>query len=137
MGLWTEFKTFAVKGNVVDLAIGVIVGASFSKVVSSLVADIAMPPLGLLIGGMDFSGFYIVLKPGSNGQPPLILNYGVFINTLIDFFIVAWIVFFVIKMMNRMHLSSLLGTKECPYCISPIPSKALRCKFCTSELPKK
>lgn len=134
MSLWQEFKTFAVKGNVVDLAIGVIIGSSFSKVVSSLVADIAMPPLGILVGGVDFSGFNIVLRPGMNGQPPLTLNYGVFINTVIDFFIVAFVIFFVIKMMNRMHITSLLGTKECPYCLSPIPQRAMRCKFCTSQV---
>ncbi len=134
MALWKEFKTFAVKGSVVDLAIGVIIGASFGKVISSLVADVAMPPLGIMLGGVDFSGFHIILKPAMNGNPAISLNYGVFINTLLDFLIVASIIFFVIKIMNRVHLTSLLRTKECPYCISPISDKATKCKFCGSEV---
>lgn len=134
MGLWKEFKTFAVKGNVVDLAIGVILGASFGKVISSLVADVAMPPLGILLGGVDFSGFHITLRKAEVAIPAVILNYGVFLNTLIDFIIVSSVVFVVIKIMNRIHLTSLLGSKECPYCLSAIPQKATRCKFCTSKV---
>lgn len=117
------------KGNVVDLAIGVIIGASFGKVVSSLVADVAMPPLGLLLGGVDFSGFEITLK---SGTPPIVLRYGLFLNSLIDFFIVAITVFFVIKMMNRLHFSSLLAERQCSECLSHIPAKAKRCKYCGS-----
>lgn len=134
MGLWKEFKTFAVKGNVVDLAIGVILGASFGKVISSLVADVAMPPLGILLGGVDFSGFHVTLRKAEGSTPAVIINYGVFLNTIIDFMIVASVVFVVIKIMNRIHLTSLLGSKECPYCISAIPQKATRCKFCTSKV---
>ena len=134
--MWSEFKKFAIKSSAVDLAIGVIIGASFSKVISSLVADVAMPPIGIMLGGIDFKGFYIVLKPAMNGHAAITLNYGMFINTLIDFIIVISVIFFVIKIINQLHFINLLKGKECPYCISTISKEAIRCKSCTSEILK-
>jgi large conductance mechanosensitive channel len=102
MSLVKEFKEFAVKGNVVDMAVGVIIGAAFGKIVSSLVADVVMPPLGLLIGGIDFTHFELVLREGVDKTPPVTLKYGVFLQTTFDFLIVAIAVFLLIKMINRM-----------------------------------
>jgi large conductance mechanosensitive channel len=102
MALLKEFREFAVKGNVVDLAVGVIIGAAFGKIVSSLVADVVMPPLGLLIGGIDFTHFELVLREGVDKTPPVTLKYGVFLQTTFDFLIVAIAVFLLIKMINRM-----------------------------------
>ena len=138
MSLWQEFKTFAVKGSMVDMAIGIIIGAAFSKVVSSLVADIIMPPLGLLIGGVDFSKLAFSMHvPGSSG-PPVELKYGVFINSLIDFFIVATVIFLVIKAMNKLYHTEAKAeapkTQDCPECRMQIPVDAKKCGHCCSNL---
>ncbi len=102
MGMLKEFKEFAVKGNVVDMAVGIIIGVAFGKIVSSFVADVVMPPLGLLIGGVDFSNLAITLKAAQEGVEAVTLNYGVFIQTLFDFIIVAFAIFIVVKMINRL-----------------------------------
>ncbi|KOC87413.1 large-conductance mechanosensitive channel protein MscL [Winslowiella iniecta] len=103
MSLFKEFRDFAMRGNVVDLAVGVIIGAAFGKIVSSLVANIIMPPLGLLIGGVDFKQFEWVLKPAVGETPAVVMQYGVFIQTVFDFVIVAFAIFMAIKLMNKMH----------------------------------
>lgn len=103
MSLFKEFRDFAMRGNVVDLAVGVIIGAAFGKIVSSLVANIIMPPLGLLIGGVDFKSFGWVLKPAVGDTPAVIMQYGIFIQTVFDFIIVAFAIFMAIKLMNKMH----------------------------------
>ena len=103
MSFFKEFRDFAMRGNVVDLAVGVIIGAAFGKIVSSLVANIIMPPLGLLIGGVDFKQFKWVLKPAEGATPPVIMEYGVFIQSVFDFIIVAFAIFVVIKLMNKLH----------------------------------
>lgn len=97
-----EFKTFAMRGNVIDMAVGIIIGAAFGKIVSSFVADVIMPPIGLLLGGVDFSNLSLTLKAGTEGVEPVLLKYGVFINTVIDFIIIAFAIFMVIKAMNSM-----------------------------------
>jgi len=102
MGLIKEFKTFAMKGNVLDMAIGIIIGAAFGKIVSSLVGDVIMPPIGLLLGGVDFSTLSITLKPATETADAVLLKYGVFINTVLDFLIIALSIFFVVKGMNTM-----------------------------------
>ncbi len=102
MQILKDFKEFAMKGNVVDLAVGIIIGGAFGKIVSSLVADVLMPPIGLLLGGMDFSGFAITLKSAQGGAPAVLIKYGTFLNTLIDFLIVAWALFMIIHVMNRL-----------------------------------
>jgi len=144
MEMLKEFKEFALKGNVVDLAIAVIIGAAFGKVVSSFVNDIIMPPIGMLLGGVSFSDLFISL----DGQtyPSLAvaqaagaatINYGVFLTTLIDFVIIAWVLFLVVKAMNRMKKAPAPAaptTKPCPQCATEIPIKAVRCPHCTSNL---
>jgi large conductance mechanosensitive channel len=138
-----EFKEFIARGSVVDLAIGVIIGAAFGKIVTSLIEDIVMPPIGLLLGGVDFSNLFIPLKgsPASvaaakaGGLPTI--NYGTFINTVLTFLIVAFVVFFLVRAVNHMKRRSAEtapSTKECPYCFSKIAVKATRCANCTSEL---
>ncbi len=131
MGMLKEFRDFAVKGNAIDMAVGIVIGAAFGKIVSSLVADIIMPPLGLLLGQMDFSGLAIQLNEKTA------IKYGVFINTLVDFVIVAFAIFIVVKQMNRLKKAPPPAeptTKQCPKCCSAIPLKASRCPNCTSEL---
>jgi large conductance mechanosensitive channel len=141
--LWKEFKEFALKGSVIDLAIGIIIGAQFNSVVQSLVKDIIMPPVGLLINRVNFTDLYIAL----NGQkyPSLAdaqakgvatINIGLFVNTVINFLIVAFIVFLLVKQINRLRRLPPKGTntKACPYCLSDIPLKATRCPDCTSTL---
>lgn len=139
-----EFKKFAMRGNVVDMAVGIVIGAAFGKIVSSLVSDMLMPPIGLAMGGVDFSGLFVTLGSGdfptlaaakAAGAPTL--NYGVFINTLIDFTIVAFALFMVIKGMNRMKKpeeAKAPSTKSCPECLSAIPVAAKRCMYCTTSL---
>jgi large conductance mechanosensitive channel len=125
-----EFKEFAMKGNVLDMAIGIIIGAAFGKIVSSLVADVLMPPLGLLLGKIDFSS--LNLKVGT-----ATLKYGVFINTVIEFVLVAFAVFLLVKQVNRFRkapAASAPTTKDCPYCATAIPIPASRCPHCTSQL---
>ena len=139
-----EFKEFAVKGNVLDMAVGIIIGAAFGKIVTSLVNDVVMPPLGKLMGGVDFSNLFVNL--GSESYPSLAaaqeagaatINYGVFINTLLDFLIVAFAIFMLVKAMNRLKTEEppkAPDTKTCPECLSEIPLSARRCKFCTSQV---
>ena len=139
-----EFKKFAMRGNVVDMAVGIVIGAAFGKIVSSLVSDLLMPPIGLAMGGIDFSGLFVNL--GSGTYPTLAaakeaaaptLNYGIFINALIDFTIVAFALFMVIKAMNRMKKpeeAKAPSTKSCPECLSAIPVAAKRCMYCTTSL---
>jgi large conductance mechanosensitive channel len=150
MGMMNEFKEFAVKGNVMDMAIGIIVGAAFGTIVKSLVADVIMPPIGLLLGNVDFSNLFIVLKDAAQAGPyatvaaaneagAVTLNYGVFINTIISFLIVAFAVFIVVRNINSLKRKEEAPapaptTKDCPFCFSSIPIKATRCPNCTSEL---
>jgi large conductance mechanosensitive channel len=143
--MFKEFKTFILRGNVLDLAIAVIIGGAFGKIVTSFVNDIIMPPIGLLLGKVDFSKLFLNLsgtpyktlaEAQSAGAPTL--NYGIFLNTVIDFLIVSFIIFLVIRTANRFQPvktpSPEPTTKECPYCISTIPIKATRCPNCTSQL---
>lgn len=144
-----EFKEFAMKGNVVDMAIGIIIGAAFGSIVKSLVSDIIMPPMSFLLKNVNFSNFFIVLKKGSTPGPyasliqaqtagAITLNYGLFLNTIISFFIIAFAVFFIVRVINRLKradtAAAVLNTKECPFCQSVIPIKAIRCPHCTSDL---
>ena len=145
-----EFKEFALRGNVVDMAVGIIIGAAFGTIVTSLVNDIIMPPIGLLLGGVSFADFFILLKAGSPAAPyasladaqaagAVTINYGVFINVVISFLIVAFVVFLLIRNINQMKRKEEAPpaeptTKECPFCLSTIPIKATRCAYCTSEL---
>jgi large conductance mechanosensitive channel len=145
-----EFKEFAMRGNVVDMAVGIIIGAAFGTIVKSLVDDVIMPPIGLLLGNVDFSNLFLVLKQGAAGGAfatvaeaqkagAVTLNYGMFINTVISFVIVAFSVFLLIRGMNRLTRkeeapAEAPTTKECPHCLSTIPIKATRCAFCTSAL---
>lgn len=141
-----EFKEFIMRGNVLDLAIGIIIGGAFGKIVSSFVNDILMPPIGLLLGGVDFTNLfaslngekYASLAAAQEAGAPT-LNYGLFINNILDFLIVAIAIFFVIKAVNKLQKpkpveAAPVTTKECPYCFSAIPIKATRCPNCTSEL---
>ena len=148
-----EFKEFAMRGNVVDMAVGIIIGAAFGTIVKSLVSDVIMPPIGLLLGNVDFSNLFVVLKQGAAAGPyasltdaqaagAVSINYGAFINTLISFVIVAFAVFLVIRGINKMKRqkeepAAEPTTKVCPCCQSAIPIKAIRCPFCTSELKQK
>jgi large conductance mechanosensitive channel len=134
MGMLKEFREFAVKGNAIDMAVGLVIGAAFGKIVTSLVNDIIMPPIGLLLGKMDFSSLAIQLNEKTA------IKYGLFINNLIDFVIVAFAIFLVIKQINRLKKAPLPpepSTKDCPKCCSSIPIKATRCPHCTSELVAK
>jgi large conductance mechanosensitive channel len=154
MGMIKEFKEFAVKGNVVDMAVGIIIGAAFGTIVKSFVADIIMPPIGLLLGNVDFSNLFMILKDGAAGlssyatladaqaDGAVTLNYGQFINTIISFFIVAFAIFIVIKNINRLKREQPEPaveptTKDCPFCLTSIPIKAVRCPHCTSNLESK
>ncbi len=140
-----EFKEFAMKGNVLDMAIGVIIGAAFGKIVSSFVSDVLMPPLGLLLGRMDFSNLFInlsgtayaTLADAKKAAAPT-LNYGLFLNTVIDFVIVAFVIFLLVRQVNRMRAPAPAApaapTKDCPMCTSAIPVKAKRCPQCTADL---
>jgi large conductance mechanosensitive channel len=141
-----EFREFALRGNVLDMAVGIIIGAAFGKIITSFVNDILMPPIGLLLGNVDFANLFINLS----GQPYVSLeeaqaagaatiNYGLFINTVLDFIIVAFVVFLLVRQVNRMQREEEAPpaeptTRECPYCLSTIPVKATRCPHCTSEL---
>jgi len=139
-----EFKEFALKGNVVDMAVGIIIGAAFGRIVSSLVNDLLMPPIGKLMGNMDFSSLFLALDGKSYesltaakaaGAPTV--NYGLFINAVIDFLIVAFVIFLLVKQMNRLKKeapAAAPSTRECPYCKTQIPLGATRCPNCTSEV---
>jgi large conductance mechanosensitive channel len=142
-----EFKTFVMRGNVLDLAVAVIIGGVFGKIVSSLVNDVLMPPIGLVVGKVDFSSLYLNLSSDTYaslaeaqkaGAP--IIKYGLFINTVIDFLIVSFVIFMVVRLANRLQRQQAAAepapptTRECPYCLSTIPLKATRCGHCTSEI---
>ena len=145
-----EFKEFAMRGNVVDMAVGIIIGAAFGAIVKSLVADVLMPPIGLLLGNVDFSNLFIVLKVGKVAGPyaaladaqaagAVTVNYGMFINTVISFVIIAFAVFVIIRNINRLKRQeeappAAPTTKDCPLCLSSVPIKAVRCAYCTAEL---
>ncbi|HVL01141.1 MAG TPA: large-conductance mechanosensitive channel protein MscL [Dongiaceae bacterium] len=142
-----EFRQFAMRGNVVDMAVGIIIGGAFGTIVKSLVSDVIMPPIGLLLGGVDFSDLFITLKEGATAGPyatlaaaqsagAVTLSYGLFINSIVSFMIVAFAVFLLIKGINRLQNTQPAAptTKDCPYCFSAIPLKAIRCPQCTSEL---
>lgn len=148
--MFKEFREFAMRGNVVDMAVGIIIGSAFGTIVKSLVTDILMPPIGLMFGGVDFSDLFLTLKEGATPGPYVTLasaqeagavtiGYGVFINSVISFLIVALAVFFVIRGINAMKRQEEAPqeeptTKDCPFCLSAVPIKATRCPFCTSEL---
>ena len=148
--MFKEFKEFAMRGNVVDMAVGIIIGAAFGTIVKSLVADIIMPPIGLLLGNVDFSNLFAVLQEGATAGPyaaladaqkagAVTINYGVFINTIISFLIVAFAIFLMIRALNKMKRQEEAPpeeptTKDCPHCLSTIPIAATRCAFCTSEV---
>jgi large conductance mechanosensitive channel len=137
MGMLKEFKEFAMKGNVIDMAVGIIIGAAFGKIVSSLVSDLLMPPIGVLLGNVDFSSLAITLKERVGSAPAVTLRYGVFINTVIDFLIVAFAIFVVIKQLNRLKKPEPPAEptmKDCPRCLMSIPIKATRCGHCAVEL---
>lgn len=139
-----EFRDFAMRGNVLDMAIGVIIGGAFGKIVSSLVSDVLMPPLGLLLGRVDFSSLFVNLS--GTPQPSLAaakaagaptLNYGVFLQTVFDFIIIAFVIFMLVKQVNRFKKQPPAGpptTKDCPHCLSTIPIKATKCAYCTSAV---
>jgi large conductance mechanosensitive channel len=148
-----EFKEFALKGNVVDMAVGIIIGSAFGTIVTSLVSQVLMPPIGLLLGGVDFSNLYILLKDGASAAGPyaaladakaagaVTMNYGVFLNAVISFLIMAFAVFLLVKAINSLRREekqppSAPSTKDCPYCFSSVPIKATRCPKCTSDLGK-
>lgn len=146
--MFKEFKKFAMRGNVVDMAVGIIIGAAFGAIVKSLVDDLIMPPIGLLLGNVDFANLFIVLKDGATAEPyasldaakkagAVTLNYGVFINALVSFTIVAFAVFLLVRAVNKLKAGEEAPdptTKDCPYCFTTIPLKATRCPHCTSEL---
>jgi large conductance mechanosensitive channel len=134
MSIMKEFKEFAIRGNVVDMAVGVIIGAAFGKIITVLVSQVIMPPIGLLLGSMDFSSLAIVLKEKTDTAAAVTINYGVFINTVLDFLIVAFVIFLALKQINRLKREAEATTKECPKCISAIAINATRCPCCTSEL---
>jgi len=139
-----EFKEFAMRGNVLDMAIGIIIGGTFGKIVSSLVSDIVMPPIGLLLGRVDFSSLFINLS--GQPQPSLAaakaagaptINYGVFLQTILDFVIIAFVIFLLVKQVNRLkkpEAPAAPTTKSCPFCVSDIPIKATKCAHCTSAV---
>jgi len=145
-----DFKEFAMRGNVVDMAVGLIIGAAFGTIVGTLVSDVLMPPIGLLLGSVDFSNLFVVLKEGKTAGPyatvaaakgagAVTLNYGLFVNAVVNFLIVAFAIFFVVRGMNSLRKkeappSAVPTTKECPHCLSTVPIRATRCGHCTSEL---
>ena len=146
--MFAEFKKFAMRGNVLDMAIGVILGAAFGKIITSLVTDVIMPPIGLLFGKVDFSKLffnlssqsYATLAEAKAAAAPTI-NYGIFLNTVIDFLIVAFVIFILVRQFNKLmertkkpEAPAAPTTKDCPYCLSSIPIKATRCAHCTSNL---
>jgi len=142
-----DFKEFIMRGNAVSMAVGVIIGIAFNAIVNSLVNDVIMPPLGLLLGNVDFSNLFVVMKEGTISGPYLslsaakeagavTLNYGVFVNTIINFLIIAIVLFFIIRAVNRLIKKKEVkpSTKDCPFCFTSINVKATRCPNCTSEL---
>jgi len=137
MSMIQEFKDFAVKGNVVDMAVGIIIGAAFGKIVTSLVGDVLMPPIGWVLGNVDFSKLAFELKGATDSSPAVVISYGKFINTILDFLIVSFAIFLMVKQMNRLKPAPAVSaptTRDCPKCLMTIPVHAQRCGHCTSEL---
>jgi large conductance mechanosensitive channel len=140
MGMMKDFKEFAMRGNVVDMAVGIIIGGAFGKIVSSLVSDVLMPPIGVLMGGVDFSSLAIKVKDAVGDKAAVMVSYGKFINTIIDFVIIAFCIFMVIKGMNSLKKKPAPApagpptTKDCPLCLSTIPIRATRCAHCASDV---
>lgn len=147
MSILHEFREFAARGNVIDLAVGVIIGGAFGKIVTSVVNDIVMPPLGILLGKVDFKDLYINLSGGeypnlaaAKAAGAATLNYGAFLNTIIEFLIIAFVIFLMVKQINRLRNlrqspeTKEVTTRECPECLSTIPLKATRCAFCTATV---
>jgi large conductance mechanosensitive channel len=147
--MWQDFKAFVMRGNVLELAVGVIIGAAFGAVVKSLVDDVIMPPVGLATGGVDFSDKFLLLKAGTKAPPPyasiaaakdagaVTLNYGAFVNTIITFLIVSAAIFLLVRLANRLYRQPAAptpSTKPCPFCTMTIPLAAVRCPNCTSEV---
>jgi len=142
--MFKEFKEFAMKGNVMDMAVGIIIGAAFGKIITSFVGDVLMPPIGLLLGNVDFSNLFVNLSgtaypsiAAAKEAGAATLNYGLFLNTVIDFLIVAFAIFMVVKQMNRLKRAEApapVTMKDCPFCASAIALKATRCPHCTSEI---
>lgn len=150
--MWKEFKEFAVRGSVVDMTVGITVGAAFGAIAKSLVVDLLMPPVGIALGGADFTDLFVVLKQGATSGPyaslalaekagAVTVNYGRFLNTLVAFLVVALAVFLLVRAVNRLRRKKKAQPepvppmeKECPYCLSRIPLGAVRCAFCTSEI---
>ena len=141
-----EFKEFAMRGNVLDMAVGITIGAAFGKIISSFVADVLMPPIGLLLGNVDFSNLFVTLSGATfktleeaRKAGAVTINYGVFLNTVLDFLIVAFAIFLLIKQVNRLKREEVAPpaaptTKDCPFCLTAVPIKAVKCAHCTSEL---
>ncbi|MBE9523574.1 MAG: large-conductance mechanosensitive channel protein MscL [Chloroflexi bacterium] len=145
-----EFKEFVIRGNVLDMAVGIIIGSAFGTIIKSLVADVLMPPIGLFLGGVDFSNLFITLKQGTTVGPyetlalaqnagAVTINYGLFFNALVSFFIIAFAIFILVRSVNRLKKDKDTSPakptdKECPYCFTTIPIKAVRCPHCTSKL---
>ena len=148
--MFKEFREFAMRGNVVDLAVGLIVGAAFGAIVKSVVDDLLMPPLGLLLGGVDFANQFVLLKAGTPPGPyasleqakeagAVTVNYGAFLNNVVSFLLVAFAVYLVVRVINRLRRQEPAPdptTKACPFCATDIPKAAVRCPHCTSELPR-
>lgn len=147
--MFKEFKEFAMRGNVLDMAVGIIIGGAFGTIISSMVSDVLMPPVGMALGNVDFTNLYVLLKEGTNAAAPyasladakaagaVTINYGLFINSVISFVIVAFCVFMLIRTMNRLRREEAPAettTRDCPFCYSAIPLKASRCPHCTSEV---
>jgi large conductance mechanosensitive channel len=141
-----EFKEFAMRGSMLDMAVGIILGAAFGKIISSLVKDVLMPPIGLALGGVDFSGLFVNLSDityaslaEAQEAGAATINYGLFVNSILDFVIVAFVIFLMVRQVNRLKRqqeepAAAPTTKECPQCVSVIPIKATRCGYCTSTL---
>ncbi|MFA5394151.1 MAG: large conductance mechanosensitive channel protein MscL [Candidatus Ratteibacteria bacterium] len=139
-----EFREFAMRGNVLDMAIGIIIGTAFGKIITSLVNDILMPPIGVLLGKMDFANLFVNISPrhyerlaDAKAAGAATINYGLFLNTIIDFVIVAFVIFLLIRQVNRFKKKEEPAapvTKDCLYCLSAVPVRATRCPHCTSEL---
>ena len=144
--LFKEFREFAVKGNVIDMAVGVILGVAFGKIITSLVNDILMPPIGILLGKVDFSNLFIDLSGKfheslaiAKASGASTINYGIFLNTVIDFLIVSFVIFLTVRQFNKLKQQiipddEINKTKECPYCFTSISSRAKKCAYCTSDL---
>jgi large conductance mechanosensitive channel len=141
--MWKEFREFAARGNVIDLAVGVIIGAAFGKIIASLVADVVMPPIGMALGGVDFTSLFIALNGGqyatlaeAKAAAAPTINYGVFLNTVLEFLIVAFVIFLLVRQINRMKAPPPPAEplRDCPFCVSSIPVRAKKCPHCTSAV---